>query len=60
MSLKKDIERVEKQIKKDIDNVEDWVIARRKFLIKFGIVVGVIALLLILSRFYLRTFGVGV
>ena len=58
--LGKDINKVEKNIQKDILNVEKWVIARRKFLIKLTWVVGLVAVLLIFSHVYLRTFGYGV
>ena len=58
--LGKDINKVEKNIKKDILDVEKWVVARRKFFIKLMGVVGLIAALLIFSHFYLRTFGYGV
>jgi len=67
MSLKKEIKVIEKQIKnietnikEDINGIEKWIIERRRFLIKLGIVAGMIAILLILSRLYLRTTGYGV
>jgi len=58
--LNREISTVEKNIGENIEAVEDWVIARRKFLIKLGWVVGFIGILLILSNLYLRTFGMGI
>jgi len=67
MKIKKEIKRlnkqlnvVEKDIEKNINEIEDWVIARKKFFIKLIWVVGLIAVLLIFSHLYLRISGVGV
>ena len=67
MSFKKEIQKLDKEIgqignniQENIKDVEKWVLARRKFLIKLGFVVGFIAVLLILSNLYLRTTGIGV
>jgi hypothetical protein len=59
MSFKKDLEKVEKEIDKEVKEIEGWIIERRKFFIKLGWVVGIIAILLILSHLYLRVAGVG-
>lgn len=54
------IEREIDSIEEDIEDVENWVIERRKFFKKLAWVIGFIALLLILSHFYLRVRGVGI
>ena len=46
-------------IEKEIQDVENWVHGRRKFLIKLGWVAGLIIVLLIVSRLYLRVKGFG-
>ena len=48
-----------KEVKKEIKQAENWMIERRKFFIKLGIVAGLIALLLILSNLFLRVKGFG-
>jgi hypothetical protein len=66
MSFRKEIKKLSNQIEDvednllgNIKNVEGWVVERRKFLIKLTWVVGIIAVLLILSNLYLRVRGVG-
>jgi len=61
MTLKKEIKNFNKQIdemseniQNNIEDVQDWVIARRKFLIKLCWVIGLIGVLLIISHFYFR------
>ena len=44
---------ISKNIEKEEKEVEDWVKARRKFLIKLGWVAGLIIVLLLVSHFYL-------
>jgi hypothetical protein len=51
MSLKKDIEKIEKQFVEEIKGVEMWMVQRRKFIIKLIWVLGFIGLLLILLKF---------
>jgi len=51
---------IEKNIKKDVKELEDWMKARRKFLIKLAWVIGIVAILLIVSHFLLRVWGTGV
>ena len=46
-------------IEKEIEEVEDWIIARKKFLIKLGWVAGFITILLIISHLYLRVKAFG-
>ncbi len=48
-----------KEVKKEIKQAEKWMVERRKFFIKLGIVAGLIALLLILSNLFLRVKGFG-
>ena len=44
-------------IEKEVEEIEQWMIERKKFLIKLAWVAGGIIVLLILSRLYLRTGG---
>jgi len=46
-------------IEKEIEEIEQWVIERKKFLVKLGWVAGIIIVLLVLSHFYLRVEGFG-
>lgn len=46
-------------IEKEIEEVEQWMIERKKFLIKLGWVAGLIVVLLVVSRLYLRIKGFG-
>lgn len=48
-----------KEIEREVKQFEKWMIARRKFLIKLGIVSAIVALLLIISHYYLRVPGYG-
>jgi len=59
-NIKRGINKAEKDVEKDIKHAEKWVYERKKFFIKLGFVVGLVALLLIISHFYLRTSGVGI
>ncbi len=52
--------RIEEEIKEDVEYFEKWIVHRRKFFKKLGWVVGIIAVLLIFSHYYLRISGVGV
>jgi hypothetical protein len=58
--LEKEIGVFEKELKSELRFAERWMVERRKFFIKLGWTVGVIALLLILSNIYLRVRGLGV
>lgn len=51
---------IEQEIKHELKEVEDWIIEKRKFLIKLAWVVGFILALLIISHIYLRVAGAGV
>lgn len=51
---------VEKEIEHEIKDVEKWMIERRKFFIKLGWTVLLVAALWIFSHFFLRVKGVGV
>ncbi len=46
-------------IEKEVEEIEQWIIERRKFLIKLGWIAGVIIVLLVISNLYLRTKGFG-
>ena len=48
-----------KEVKREVKQAERWMIARRRFFIKLAIIVGMIAILLILSNFYLKSSGFG-
>ena len=58
--LKKELKQFEKELGKELKDVEKWVKERKKFFIKLIWVVGFIAVLLIISHLYLRVQGVGV
>ncbi|MBD3253201.1 hypothetical protein GF386_05690 [Candidatus Pacearchaeota archaeon] len=59
-SFRKKIRKFEKQMLEDVEEVEYWVRARRKFLIKLAWTIGIVVFLLILSHFLLRVRGVGI
>jgi len=59
MNLDKELNKIEKNLNKELRKTERWFIERRKFLIKFGIVAGFIILLIIFSNLYLKTKGFG-
>jgi|TARA_B100001971_G_C18020796_1_gene447271 hypothetical protein len=40
-------------IEEEIEEIEDWIKERKKFLIKLGWVAGIIIILLIISKLYL-------
>ena len=49
--LNKDIDDISDNIEENIEDVEKWILARRKFIIKLCWVVGLIAVLLIILNF---------
>ena len=51
MKLKKEINKIEKEIEEGIEDVEKWVYERRKFFTKLGYAIGLVILLLIISSF---------
>lgn len=51
--------RFQKELVKEIEEVEAWVKERKKFFIKLGWTIGFIALLLLVSHLYLRTRGLS-
>jgi hypothetical protein len=59
-NIGKGINQAEKDIEREIKHAEKWAYQRKKFFIKLGFVIGFVALLLIISHFYLRTSGVGI
>jgi len=60
MSFKKELKGVEKDLQKEVKQIETWMYERRKFFIKLGFVVVVVGTLLIFSHLYLRSVGVGI
>jgi len=46
LTIRKDIKKIEKEIDKEVKEVEDWIYQRRKFFIKLGWVI-----LLVLALF---------
>ena len=60
MSFKKEMKGVEKELKKEVKQIETWMYERRKFFIKLGFVIIVVGTLMIFSHFYLRSVGVGI
>ena len=51
MSFKKELKGVEKNLKKDVKQIENWMYERRKFFIKLGYVAIIVGTLLIFSHF---------
>ena len=49
----------QKELEKEVEEVEAWVRERKKFFIKLGWVIGFIGLLLIISQLYIRTRGLS-
>ena len=60
MSFKKEMKGVEKDLQKEVKQIETWMYERRKFFIKLGFVIVVVGTLMIFSHFYLRSAGVGI
>lgn len=54
------VDKVEKEIDREVRDVEKWIIERRKFLIKLGWTILLIIALLVFSHFFLRVEGIGV
>jgi len=48
------------EIENEVQEVEQWIIERKKFFIKLAWTVGLITALIILSNVYLRIKGVGI
>ena len=48
------IKRIEKQLDRELKEVEAWILARRKFFIKLAWVLGFLAVVIILSNIYLK------
>lgn len=61
-SPKKDssFEKFEEELKEEIEEAEEWMKERKKFLIKLAWVIGFITILLVVSHIYLRTKGLGI
>jgi len=57
---KQSINNFEKKLEQEIQEVEQWIIERKKFFKKLAWLVGMIAVLLIVSHIYLRVQGVGI
>lgn len=53
-------ENFEKQLEKEIKEVEKWVIERKKFFIKLVWIVILITILFVLSYLFLRVKGAGI
>lgn len=49
-----EFQKIEKEIGEEVEEVEKWIIERRKFFIKLGIIVILILLLLLYSRFFIK------
>jgi len=47
-------------LQKEIQEVEQWVIEKRKFLKKLGITIALIIILIIISNLYLKAKGIGI
>ncbi len=53
MKNMKELRRLEKELDEDLENVEKWILARRKFFIKLFWVVLIIVVILIASNLLL-------
>lgn len=51
---------LKKEFNKEVNDVENWVHEKRRFLKKLGWVVFLIVLLIIASNLYLKIMGVGI
>ena len=60
MNFKKEMKGVEKNLQKEVKQIETWMYERRKFFIKLGFVIIIVGTLMIFSHFYLRSFGIGI
>ena len=57
---KKQESNFEKKLEQEIQEVEQWIIERKKFFKKLAWIIGIITVLLIVSHFYLRVNGIGI
>jgi hypothetical protein len=55
-----EFQRIEREIDEDVEDVEKWVIERRKFFIKLGWLVALVIILFILSNLLMKVKGVGI
>lgn len=55
-----EIKKIERDIEHEVEDVERWVIERRKFFIKLGWTILLVVALLIFSHFFLRVKGTGI
>ena len=58
-TIKKDIKIIEKDITNELKYAEKWMHERKKFFIKLAWVVGLVAVLLIISELYFRVNAFG-
>jgi len=49
-----EFQKIEKEIEDDVEEVEKWVIERRKFFIKLSIVIIFVILLILFSKYFLK------
>jgi len=54
------LQNIEREIEHEVEDVEKWVVERRKFFIKLGWVLGLVILLLIVSNVLMKVKGVGI
>jgi len=59
-TTKKKTSKKQSLIQEEIQEIEKWIIERKKFFIKLAWTVGFILALIILSNIYLKTKGVGI
>lgn len=57
--IEKQIEGFGEEVAEGVEEIEQWIIERRKFLIKLAWVVGLILVLLIVSSLFLNVKGFG-
>jgi hypothetical protein len=55
----KDMREIDREISREVEEVEKWVIERKKFFIKLGIVILFVLALFIISELFLTTRATG-
>lgn len=49
-----EFQKIEGEIEEEVNEIEKWIIERRKFFIKFSFVIVFLVLLLIYARFFMK------
>ena len=57
MTIENEIQDLEREVIREIKHAEKWMIERRKFLIKLGMVIAFVLVLIVASELYLNVTG---